>query len=43
MGQLETDLGPDLQNQFHAKVLPALVTVMMLVLMLAIVLALRLV
>ena len=28
MGQLETDLGPDLQNQFHDKVLPALVTVM---------------
>lgn len=28
MGQLETDLGPDLQNQFHEKVLPALVSVM---------------
>jgi len=28
MGQLETDLGPDLQNQFHAKVLPALTHVM---------------
>ena len=28
MGQLETDLGPDLQNQLHAKVLPALVSVM---------------
>ena len=28
MGQLETDLGPDLQNQFHAKVLPSLVNVM---------------
>lgn len=28
MGQLETDLGPDLQNQFHQQVLPALVTVM---------------
>jgi len=28
MGQLETDLGPDLQNQFHQIVLPALVSVM---------------
>uniref|UniRef100_A0A6U4TJI8 TOG domain-containing protein n=1 Tax=Hemiselmis andersenii TaxID=464988 RepID=A0A6U4TJI8_HEMAN len=28
MGQLETDLGPDLQEQYHAKVLPALVSTM---------------
>ena len=28
MGQLETDLGPELQNQLHDKVLPALVSVM---------------
>mmetsp|Transcript_3719 Transcript_3719/g.9358 ORF Transcript_3719/g.9358 Transcript_3719/m.9358 type:complete len:1094 (+) Transcript_3719:94-3375(+) len=28
MGQLETDLGPDLQEQYHAKVLPALVSIM---------------
>eukprot|EP00283_Hemiselmis_rufescens_P008937 CAMPEP_0173432074 /NCGR_PEP_ID=MMETSP1357-20121228/9999_1 /TAXON_ID=77926 /ORGANISM="Hemiselmis rufescens, Strain PCC563" /LENGTH=1081 /DNA_ID=CAMNT_0014396625 /DNA_START=122 /DNA_END=3364 /DNA_ORIENTATION=+ len=28
MGQLETDLGPDLQDQYHAKVLPALVSTM---------------
>eukprot|EP00286_Rhodomonas_abbreviata_P029484 CAMPEP_0181305524 /NCGR_PEP_ID=MMETSP1101-20121128/9780_1 /TAXON_ID=46948 /ORGANISM="Rhodomonas abbreviata, Strain Caron Lab Isolate" /LENGTH=1099 /DNA_ID=CAMNT_0023411455 /DNA_START=102 /DNA_END=3401 /DNA_ORIENTATION=- len=28
MGQLETDLGPDLQNQFHGQVLPALTHVM---------------
>jgi len=28
MGQLETDLGPDLQNAYHARVLPALVHVM---------------
>ncbi|KAJ1481222.1 armadillo-type protein, partial [Baffinella frigidus] len=28
MGQLETDLGPDLQDGYHARVLPALVHVM---------------
>eukprot|EP00960_Hanusia_phi_P047379 758377-Hanusia_phi.AAC.3 len=28
MGQLETDLGPDLQERYHAVVLPALITVM---------------